>query len=88
MWQRQWVTTEREVTRLFRKHLRTSPGGYWRKIRLQSARWMMLNSNQSVSQIAYECGFTDRSHLIQRFKRVYGATPTKLRQLRNDLGVH
>ncbi|AXK67873.1 MULTISPECIES: GlxA family transcriptional regulator [Burkholderia] len=81
-------TTERELTRLFRKHLRTSPGDYWRKIRLKSARWMVLNSNRSVSQIAYECGFTDSSHLIQWFKRVYGATPTKLRQLRNDLGVH
>jgi transcriptional regulator GlxA family with amidase domain len=80
--------TERELSRLFRKHLRSSPGEYWRQMRLKAAHWMVLNNDRSITQIAYECGFTDSSHMIYWFKRVYGVTPAKLRKLHADFGVH
>ena len=81
-------TTERELTRLFRRHLRVPPGQYWRDMRLRSSHWMVVNTDRPVTQIAYECGFTDSSHLIHWFKRKFGTTPTKLRRLHNDLSVH
>lgn len=81
-------TAERELTRLFQKHLRMAPLLYWRKMRLSSAKWMVLNSARSVSQIAYECGFTDSSHLVNWFKREYNTTPYKLRKQQSDIGVH
>ncbi len=81
-------TTERELTRLFRRHLRAPPGEYWRDMRLRSAHWMVVNTDRSVTQIAYECGFTDSSHLIRWFKRQFATTPTKLRRLHNELSVH
>lgn len=81
-------TTERELTRLFRKHLRQSPGDYWRAMRLKAARWMVTNSDRSITQIAYECGFTDSSHLIHWFKRVYGVTPSKMRKVHVGIGIH
>lgn len=80
--------SERELTRLFNQHLRTSPAQYWRQIRLQAARWLVLNSSRSITQIAYECGFTDSSHLTRWFKRAYQTTPSRLRQLTRDAGVH
>ncbi len=81
-------TTERELTRLFQKHLRQSPGDYWRDMRLKAARWMVTNSDRSITQIAYECGFTDSSHLIHWFKRNFGVTPSKMRKVHLDIGIH
>lgn len=80
-------TTERDLVRLFRKHLNATPSAYWRNMRLSMARWMVLNSNRPVAHIAYECGFTDSSHLIHWFKRAYNATPAHLRRANNHLGV-
>lgn len=80
-------TSERELSRLFKKYLYKSPAEYWREIRLQAAHWMVLNSDRSMAQIAYECGFTDSSHLIRWFKRRYDETPNKLRNQRNNIGT-
>ncbi|MFJ4027209.1 GlxA family transcriptional regulator [Paenarthrobacter sp. NPDC089989] len=80
--------TERELTRLFKQHLRTPPAQYWRQIRIKAAHWMLLNSSRSVTQIAHECGFTDSSHLIHWFKRAYQMTPSQMRGVRNQIGVH
>lgn len=80
-------STERELTRLFRKHLNQAPLDYWRQMRLKAAKWMLLNSDRSVTQIAYECGFTDSSHLIHWFKRAYEITPARLRRQQVAFGA-
>jgi len=80
-------TTERELIRLFKKHLRTTPASYWRHLRLKAAHWMVLNNSRSITQIAYECGFTDSSHMIYWFKRKYDVTPAKLRSLHIQIGT-
>ncbi|TFH40226.1 MAG: helix-turn-helix domain-containing protein [Lysobacterales bacterium] len=80
-------TTKRELTRLFNKYLRVPPGEYWRRMRLNSARWMVVNTDRSIAQIAYECGFTDSSHLIRWFKKRFETTPTKMRRIHGDIGV-
>lgn len=80
-------STERDLVRLFRKHLNASPGEYWRTMRLNMARWMVLNSNRPITHIAYECGFTDSSHMIHWFKRAYNVTPALLRRMHNQFGV-
>ncbi len=81
-------TTKRELTRLFNRYLRVPPAEYWRNIRLSSAHWMVVNTDRSITQIAYECGFTDSSHLIRWFRKRYQLTPTALRKASVDMGVH
>ncbi|NYJ10369.1 AraC-like DNA-binding protein [Rhizobium leguminosarum] len=51
------------------------------------AKWMVLNSDRSIAQIAYECGFTDCAHLVNWFRRTYHVTPAKLRRSHRELGV-
>lgn len=80
-------TTERELIRLFKKHLGTTPASYWRHLRLKAAHWMVLNSSRSITQIAYECGFTDSSHMIYWFKREFDVTPAKLRNVHIQIGA-
>ena len=81
-------TTGRELTRLFRRHLRVPPSQYWRDMRLRSAHWMVVNTDRSIAQIAYECGLTDSSHLIRGVKRKFGTSPARFRRLHADLSVH
>ncbi|MHA7971947.1 GlxA family transcriptional regulator [Rhizobium sp. CAU 1783] len=80
-------TSERELSRLFQKHLQLAPSQYWRQMRLKAARWMVLNSDRSIAQIAYECGFSDCAHLVNWFKRTYEITPAKLRRSHRELGL-
>ncbi len=79
--------SERELGRLFKQYLQKTPSQYWREIRLQSAHWLVINSDRSIAQIAYEFGFTDSSHLILWFKRRFGETPSRLRKQRNQMGM-
>lgn len=81
-------TTKRELTRLFKQHLRVPPAEYWRNIRLSTAHWMTINTDRSIAQIAYECGFTDSAHLIRWFRKCYGLTPAGLRKAGSRIGVH
>lgn len=81
-------TTKRGLTRLFKQHLRVPPGEYWRNLRLSAAHWMIVNTDRSVTQIAYECGFTDSAHLIRWFHKRYGITPSILRKAGRDMGGH
>jgi AraC-like DNA-binding protein len=48
--------------------------------RLERAYTLLVNTNSSVSEICYECGFENLSHFIQLFSKLYGCTPKKLQQ--------
>lgn len=80
-------TSERELSRLFRRHLQISPALFWRQMRLKSAKWFLLNSDRSIAQIAYECGFADSAHFVRGFKREYNTTPSRFRRSHWSLGV-
>ncbi|MFC3076016.1 GlxA family transcriptional regulator [Shinella pollutisoli] len=80
-------TSERELSRLFRKHLEVSPARYWRQMRLKAAKWLLLNSDRSIAQIAYECGFTDCAHFVHWFRRTYHVTPARYRRSHRAFGV-
>ena len=75
-------TTVVQLERAFKKHTKKTPLVVWRDMRLQQARWCLLNSTRTVSEIAYECGFSDNSHLSRWFKREYGMPPQQYRQMR------
>ena len=72
----------RQLNRAFAKHANSSPQEVWRDMRLQHARWRLLNSKRTVTQIALECGFSDSSHFSRWFKTRYGETPRKYREKR------
>ena len=43
--------------------------------RIKRAQEMLLNGNDSLSEIALENGFADQSHFTKTFRRVTGTTP-------------
>lgn len=75
-------STVRQLNRAFQEQAGASPQAVWREMRLQHARWRLMNSKRSVTHTAHECGFSDSSHFSRWFKLRFGETPRQYRQLR------
>ena len=76
--------SSRQLERLFQVFLRESPAGYFRKLRLRHAKWLLHNTAKSITDVAFECGFSDSSHFAKRFKEMFGASPGRTRSINND----
>jgi len=73
-------TSSRQLTRLFKLHLKKSPLNCFREVRLSYGKWMLQHTDKSVTEIAYECGFSDASHFSRWFKSRYDMTPVGIRK--------
>ena len=72
----------RQLRTIFKRHTGKTPSRFWREMRLYEARWRLVNSAESTTQIAYATGFSDASHFSRAFKAAFGDTPRAYRQLR------
>ncbi len=77
---RQVNTGVRQLERLFQDHFGKTPAGYFREVRLKYGHWLLINTDRSVTEIAYECGFADGSHFSRWFKAQLGASPAAIRK--------
>ncbi|WP_305985188.1 GlxA family transcriptional regulator [Roseibium sp. MMSF_3544] len=75
-------STVRQLNRVFLQHANSTPQEVWRDMRLQHARWRLMNSKRTITQISYECGFSDSSHFARWFKTKFGETPRRYRDSR------
>ena len=74
--------TNRSLTsfkREFKKNFGDSPSNYIMKRRIAVAKERLLVSTNSISQIAYDCGFKDLSHFSKLFKQHTDQSPTSFR---------
>lgn len=70
----------RQVERLFRDHLGSSPKTFYLDLRLAKARTLLRGTLGSLRTIALECGFGSPSHFCHAYKRRYGIPPTHERR--------
>ncbi|MEM6697172.1 MAG: helix-turn-helix transcriptional regulator [Bacteroidota bacterium] len=63
------------ISRAVPKYFSISLGEYIRKIKLNKAINFLLNSNLSLTEIAYRAGFSDQSHFNHVFKCYYHVAP-------------
>ncbi len=68
------------LARHFRAYLGTSPHRYVVMRRLDRARSLMRDG-ASLADAAASSGFADQSHMTRHFKRAYGVTPARWRDL-------
>lgn len=59
----------------FKKVYGLSPKSYLIELRLQKARALLENNDQSCTQIAYACGFSDSAQFSTMFRSRYGLSP-------------
>ena len=68
-----------QFNRVFRETMGTSAKDYLSNLRVEMAKSLLLQSNQSLADIAIEVGFYDGSEFGKRFKRREGVTPRAYR---------
>ncbi len=69
----------RQMERLFGKFLNTSPKRYITEMRLHRARNLIVQTEQSITEIAMACGFNSTSHFSKVFRGHYGVSPVSHR---------
>lgn len=69
------------LSREFSRHFHTTLGEYIRSIKVQRALALLPNSDLSLTNISFECGFADQSHFIRAFRSYYHVTPLVYRKL-------
>lgn len=68
------------LSRDFKKYFNCNLGEYVRKLKVEKSL-ILLNTNDSLSDVALECGFADQSHFNSCFKENIGMTPLKYRNI-------
>ncbi len=71
------------IMRLFRKETGQTPHEYFSDMRINIARELLGTSNQTVEQIAEQCGFRSVAHFKVLFKKVTGLPPGSFRRNTN-----
>mgnify|MGYP004502066175 CR=1 FL=1 len=64
---------------LFRRALNMRPMEYTAKRRIQAAKSLLTTTDDTIEQIAEECGFGSESYFCRQFRRYEGITPTAFR---------
>jgi transcriptional regulator GlxA family with amidase domain len=77
---RQIKLSVRMLEYLFRKTLDMSPAAYYRRLRLQTARRMVVDTRLQLQEIAIRTGFNSLSAFSRRFKNHYQQTPGDCRR--------
>jgi AraC-like DNA-binding protein len=57
-------------------------------VRSEFAEKLLVSTNKTISEIALEVGFASTKYLISHFKKWYGCTPSKYRELTASLHCH
>jgi AraC family transcriptional regulator len=69
------------LSRDFQKHFNCSLGDYMRKLKIEKSLHLLSNKNNALSEIAYDCGFSDQSHFNRCFKSINGISPYQFRKI-------
>jgi AraC-like DNA-binding protein len=72
--------SERHFMRLFKARLHLSAQQFLEQVRMFHALDAIRHTNRPVASIARDCGFSDPSTFVKRFKRFVGTTPLACRK--------
>lgn len=69
------------ISKNFHRYFSCTLGEYSRQLKIEKAIALMRSSSHSLTEIAFQCGFSDQSHFIRVFKNLTGFLPKGFRQL-------
>ena len=72
-------TSVRQLERLFRAHLSDTPKRHYMRLRLDRALRLLLQTDMSLSDVAFATGFQSVGSFGRKFRERYGHPPSKLR---------
>lgn len=77
-------TTRRSLERRFTKLLGQSLHQAIQRVRMDAARRLLLETDESMEKIADRCGFSEPQHFIRAFRQTQGTTPAAFRKLESN----
>ncbi|MFT3689306.1 GlxA family transcriptional regulator [Paenirhodobacter sp.] len=72
---RQTGISARQLERLFGKLLNKTPKRYYLDLRLEKARYLLLQTEMSVTDVALSCGFDDPGSFSRAYRAAFGIPP-------------
>ncbi len=72
--------TQAHLTRLFTEHFGVSPLQYYRRLRMEVAASLLLNTTRSIKEIAFELGYSNPFHFSRSFSRYADMSPSRYRE--------
>jgi len=70
----------RQFSALFRKYTGQTFIQYLHAYRIEKVKTALRETDKSITDIAFEVGYDDPAHFIQRFRKVENTTPTQYRK--------
>jgi AraC-like DNA-binding protein len=68
------------LTACFRKESGVTPIAYLNRYRVKQARQLLTDTDQSITEIALEVGFSDSGYFGRVFRREVGVSPEAYRR--------
>ncbi|MGN4076147.1 helix-turn-helix domain-containing protein, partial [Burkholderia gladioli] len=72
--------SERQMQRMFKHYLSTSPTHYYLSVRLKHAREILRNSDVSIAQVTSLSGFRSACHFSKAYRAQFGHAPSQERR--------
>ncbi len=72
--------SQRKLERLFRRHMGSSAVGFYRVLRLEYARVLLIYTNLTIREVSIACGFSSLSHFAKSFAAQFGRRPRDHRE--------
>lgn len=73
--------SKEHIIRLFKSVTGMTPYHYWQRLRLEECCMLLESTSKPMSEIALQCGFANVNNFSKQFKKAFGMTPTKYKQL-------
>ena len=72
--------SETTFVRKFKKCFQTTPIKYINKVRIHVSKQLLIATDKTIGEIAFETGFCDQSHLTREFSKIVKMTPKQFRK--------
>jgi AraC family transcriptional regulator len=66
--------------RRFKQSMGSAPHQYLMRSRVERARRLLAETDNTIAEIAFACGFAHQEHLTRVFRRLSGETPARFRR--------
>ncbi len=77
------ATSRSGLQRKLKQAMGITPQDLLREARIKHACLLLGNSDKTVAEVAYACGFTDPKYFSRCFKQSTGHSPTEYRETKN-----
>lgn len=77
-----WYMSESTFSRFFKRETGTGFTEYVRNLRLEHAKEELLSTNKTITEIAYDCGYSNPSVFNKNFRQEFSLSPKQFRQER------